>query len=84
MKTPESWVRRSPLVWAVVLGVGVGLLGLAPVAEATRTMPSAVTVAFEPEPPAIDLLTEPEIPDETFAVFDEADLSHGCLEPLLL
>ncbi len=38
-------------------------------------MPSAVAGALEPGPPALDLLTGPEKPDDAFAIFDDDDLS---------
>jgi len=63
----------------VLLSLVVGLLGLAPAAEATRTMPSAVACALEPRPAAMiegpEALAGPEKPNDTFAVFNEDDLS---------
>ena len=78
METQAAKARRLPVLGAVLLGL-VALLGLAPNAEATRTLPSALSAALEPGPPAaaevLEALEDPQALDQTYAVFDEADLS---------
>ncbi len=65
--------RRTLGLLTLVLIVGA-LVSVTTPAEATRTMPDFVT-AFEPGPPAIDLLAAPETPADTFALFGEEDVS---------
>ena len=78
METQAAKARRSRLLWAVLLSLLV-VSCLTTTAEATQTLPSAVTTVFEPGPPAapalLDALAEPETPDETFGLFAEEDLS---------